>query len=158
MRTATSTHATLGGAATRPTIRTRAGRWATAGRFVLLIYFFLMAGVNVFITLPTAVATYDGLATLSWPHFAWIPKLISGTFAVPFTMALIAWELALVVLLLRSGVAVRVALWAALLQMLALAPFLGWYELANLATAVLVGALLTRDHDRTAVDVLRRRR
>jgi hypothetical protein len=159
MRTATSSRETLSHASTRPTTRPRAGRWATAGRFGLAIYFFLMgAGVNVFIMLPAAEANYDGLAKLSWPHFAWIPELISATFAVPFTIALIAWEIALAVLLLSRGLAVRVALWAALFQVLALAPFLGWYEVPNLATAVLVGALLTRDHDRTAVDVLRRHR
>jgi hypothetical protein len=159
MRTATSSRETLSYAPARPTNRPRAGRWATAGRFVLAIYFFLMgAGVNVFIMLPNAEANYDGLAKLSWPHFAWVPELISANFAVPFTIALIAWEIALAVLLLSKGLAVRVALWAALFQVLALAPFLGWYEVPNLATAVLVGALLTRDHDRTAVDVLRRHR
>jgi hypothetical protein len=41
--------------------------------------------------------------------------------------------------------------------MLALAPFLGWYEVANLATAVIVGALLTRDHNQTVIEVVDRR-
>lgn len=141
----------------RPTGRTRAGRLTTAGRLALGVYFLLMAAVNILITLPNANATYNGLARLSWPHFAWIPELISGPFAVPFTILLVAWEIALGVLLLSSGRAVRVALWAALFQVLALAPFLGWYEVANLATAVLMAALLTRTHDRTVIDVMRRR-
>lgn len=70
---------------------------------------------------------------------------------------LVAWEIALGVLMLSGGRAVRVALWAALFQVLALAPFVGWYAVANLATAVLVIALSTRSHDRTVIDVIRRR-
>ena len=137
--------------------RPRAGRWATVGRFALGGYFLLMAGVNMSVTLPNADATYDGLAELSWPHFAWVPELISGPLALPFTVFLIVWEVVVGVLLLSRGRAVRIALWAALFQMVALAPFLGWYELANLATAVLVAALLTRDHTRTVSDVVHRR-
>ncbi len=140
-----------------PTERTRAGRWATAGRLALAVYFFLMAGVNVAVTLPNAEATYGGLAKLSWPYFAWVPEFISGSLAVPFTALLILWEVAIGVLLLGKGRPVRIALWAVLFQMLALAPFLGWYELANLPIAVLAAALLTRDHDRTVLDVVRRR-
>lgn len=136
--------------------RPRAGRWATAGRLTLAGYFLLMAAVNIAVTLPNADATYDGLARLSWAPFAWIPELISGPAAVPFTVLLILWEIMIGVLLLRRGRAVRIALWAVLFQVLALAPFLGWYELANLATAVLVGGLLTRDHDRTVGDVVPR--
>jgi hypothetical protein len=157
MRTITSSREALSVPYPRSTARTRAGRWATAGRLALGVYFLLMAAVNILITLPNANATYTGLARLSWPHFAWVPELISGPFAVPFTILLVAWEIALGVLLLSCGRAVRVALWAALFQVLALAPFLGWYEVANLATAVLVIALLTRTHDRTVIDVIRRR-
>jgi hypothetical protein len=137
--------------------RAEAGRWATVGRLTLAGYFLLMAGVNVGVTLPHADATYDGLAQLSWPHFAWVPELISGPLAVPLTVVLIVWEGVLGALLLGRGRAVRIALWAAMFQILALAPFLGWYELANLATAVVVGALLTREHHRSVVDVVRRR-
>ena len=36
----------------------------------------------------------NGLARLSWPHFAWVPDLISGPIAVPFTIVLVAWEIA----------------------------------------------------------------
>ena len=137
--------------------RTGAGRWATVGRLALGGYFLLMAGVNIGVTLQNAHATYSGLAKLSWPPFAWIPELISGPIAVPFTVLLIVWEVMLGVLLLGRGQAVRIALWAALFQMLALAPFLGWYEVANLATAVIVGALLTRDHNQTVIEVVHRR-
>jgi hypothetical protein len=75
----------------------------------------------------------------------------------PFTAALVVWEAGVAFLLLSKGRLVRLGLIAALLQLVALAPFLGWYELANVATAILVVALLRRDHDSTAVDVLRRR-
>jgi hypothetical protein len=156
MRTITSPRRALNVPYPRRTARTPAGRLATAGRLALGVYFLLMAAVNILITLPNANATYDGLARLSWPHFGWIPELISGL-AVPFTILLVAWEIAVGVLLLSCGRAVRVALWAALFQVLALAPFLGWYEVVNLATAVLVAVLLTRTHDRTVIDVMRRR-
>ena len=156
MQSITDPRETLSVPYPRPTGRTRAGPWATAGRLSLGVYFLLMAVVNIVVTLPNANATYNGLARLSWPHFAWVPELISGPFAVPFTIVLVAWEIALGVLLLSCGRAVRVALWAALFQVLALAPFLGWYEVANLATAVLVATLLTRTHDRTVIDVMSR--
>ena len=156
MQTITSPVQGLSGPHPRPK-RARAGRWATVGRLALGGYFLLMAGVNIAVTLPNADATYDGLTKLSWPHFAWVPELISGPLAVPFTAFLIVWEVVIGVLLLGRGQAVRIALWAALFQMLALAPFLGWYELANLATAVVVGALLTREHNQTVSDVVHRR-
>jgi hypothetical protein len=58
------------------------------------------------------------------------------------------------VLLLSRGRAVRLGLWAVLFQVLALAPFLGWYEIPNLLTAVLVVWLLRREHDRSFPQML----
>jgi hypothetical protein len=80
--------------------QTGAGRWATVGRLALGGYFLLMAGVNIGVTLPNAHVTYSGLGKLSWPHFVWIPELISGPVAVPFTVLLIVWEVVVGVLLL----------------------------------------------------------
>lgn len=116
-----------------------------------------MAGVNVLVTLRDPEWVYGGLAGLSWPGFAWIPEYLAQPIGGPFTVALIVWELGVAVLLLAKGRLVRVGLIAALLQVVALAPFLGWYELPNVLTAVLVVALLRRDHASTAVEVLRRR-
>src|SRR6187399_1317092 len=94
------------------TARPEAGRWATAGRLLLGFYFFAMVLVNVFITLPSAKKVYSGLTDLTWPGFVWIPEQVIEPMAAPFTMALIAWECAVGVLLLSRGRAVRLGLWA----------------------------------------------
>jgi hypothetical protein len=117
-------------------------------------YFFAMVLVNVFITLPSATKVYARLADLTWPGFVWIPEHVIEPMAAPFTMALITWECAVGVLLLSRGRAVRLGLWAVLFQVLALAPFLGWYEIPNLLTAVLVVGLLRRQHDRSFPQML----
>jgi hypothetical protein len=139
-----------GSRATRP----GAGRGATAGRLLLGFYFLAMVLVNLFITLPSAKKVYAGLVDLTWPGFVWIPEQVIEPVAGPFTMALIAWECTVGVLLLSRGRAVRLGLWAVLFQVLALAPFLGWYEIPNLLTAVLVVWLLRREHDRSVPQML----
>lgn len=136
------------------TTRPGAGRWATAARVLLGLYFFAMVLVNVFITLPSAEKVYAGLVDLTWPGFVWIPEQVIEPLAGPFTMALIVWECTVVVLLLSRGRATRLGLWAVLLQVLALAPFLGWYEIPNLLTAVLVVWLLRREHHRSFPQML----
>ena len=140
------------------TARPCAGKWATAGRLTLGVYFFAMALVNVFITLPSAKEVYAGLVDLTWPGFVWIPEQVIQPVAGPFTVALIAWECGIGGLLLSRGRAVRLGLWAVLLQVLALAPFLGWYEIPNLLTAVLVVWLLRREHPRSLWEILGARR
>lgn len=135
--------------------RPPAGRAATTARLGLGLYFFAMVLVNVFITLPNAKDVYAGLADLTWPGFVWVPEVVIDPAAVAFTLLLIAWEVAVGLLLLSRGRAVRLGLWAVLLQVLALAPFLGWYEIPNLLTAALVVWLLRRQHERSAVEILR---
>ena len=136
------------------TARPEAGRWATAARLLLGFYFFAMVLVNVFIVLPSAKEKYAGLADLTWPGFVWIPEQVIEPIDAPFTIALLAWECAVGVLLLSRGRAVRMGLWAVLFQVLALAPFLSWYEIPNLLTAVLVVWLLRREHDRSFPQML----
>lgn len=135
--------------------RPPAGRAATAARLGLGLYFFAMVLVNVFIMLPNARENYAGLADLTWPGFVWVPEVVIDPVAVPFTLLLIVWEAAVGLLLLSRGRAVRLGLWAALFQVLALAPFLGWYEIPNLLTAALVVWLLRRRQERSAVEILR---
>jgi hypothetical protein len=136
----------------------RAHGWRTGARIALGSYFAAMAAVNVLVTLRDTEGVYRGLAELSWPGFAWIPQYLAQPIGGPFTIALIVWELGVAVLLLAKGRLVRLGLIAALLQLVALAPFLGWYELPNVVTAVLVVALLQRDHESTVVEVVRRLR
>jgi hypothetical protein len=134
--------------------RPPAGRAATTARLGLGLCFFAMVLVKVFITLPNAKDVYAGLADLTWPGFVWVPEVVIDPAAVAFTLLLIAWEVAVGLLLLSRGRAVRLGLWAVLLQVLALAPFLGWYEIPNLLTAALVVWLLRRQHERSAVEIL----
>lgn len=142
------------GAAAEPRRQRRAaGRWWNAGRMALGGYFVAMAGVNAAITLPNAETTYQEMADLSWPGFAWIPEQLVTPIAVPFTIALIGWELGVAALLLSKGRLVQIGLLAVLVQVIGLAPFLSWYELPNLATAVVVVVLAQRDYDRSMVDM-----
>jgi lysylphosphatidylglycerol synthetase-like protein (DUF2156 family) len=135
--------------------RPPAGRAATTVRLVLGLYFFAMVLVNLFVMLPNARDNYAALADLTWPGFVWVPEVVIDPVAVPFTLLLIVWEVAVGLLLLSRGRAVRLGLWAALFQVLALAPFLGWYEIPNLLTAAVVVWLLRRTHERTAVEIVR---
>ena len=114
-----------------------------------------MVLVNVFIMLPNARDNYAGLADLTWPGFVWVVEVVIDPVAVPFTLLLIVWEAAVGFLLLSRGRAARLGLWAALFQVLALAPFLGWYVIPNLLTAALLIWLLRRRHERGAVETLR---
>jgi hypothetical protein len=135
--------------------RPPAGRAATTARLCLGLYFFSMVLVNVFVMLPNARENYAALADLTWPGFVWVPEVVIDPVAVPFTLLLIIWEVAVGLLLVSRGRAVRLGLWAALFQVLALAPFLGWYEIPNLLTAALVVWLLRRTHEHSAVEILR---
>lgn len=136
--------------------RPPAGRAATTVRLGLGLYFFAMVLVNVFIMLPNARENYARMADLTtWPGFVWVPEVVIDPVAVPFTLLLIVWEVAVGLLLLSRGRAVRLGLWAVLFQVLALAPFLGWYEIPNLLTAALVVWLLRRQHERSAIEILR---
>lgn len=135
--------------------RPPAGRAATTARLCLGLYFFSMVLVNVFVMLPNARENYAALAALTWPGFAWVPEVVIDPVAVPFTLLLIAWEVAVGLLLVSRGRAVRLGLWAALFQVLALAPFLGWYEIPNLLTAAVAVWLLRRTHEHSAVEILR---
>jgi hypothetical protein len=140
---------------TRAVGRPQAGRAATTGRVLLGGYFVAMAMVNVFITLPSAESVYAGLADLTWPGFIWIPEQVIQPLAAPFTVVLVCWELLVAVLLLQRGRAARVGLWMVLAQMVALAPFLGWFQVPNWLTAALVLLLLRYEHQRNLLDLLR---
>jgi hypothetical protein len=45
-----------------------------------------------------------------------------------------------------------------MIQLIGLAPFMGWYELANIPLAVWIWLLLQRDYDRSVLDLVRHRK
>ena len=135
-----------------------AGRGRNAARLALAGFWLLMAGYNVAVTLPGGGEIYEGIADISWPGFDWIVLNLVQPAAAPFTVALIVWEVAIAGLVLSKGVLVRIGLVAALIQLIGLAPFMGWYELANIPLAVWIWLLLQRDYDRSALDMVRHRR
>jgi hypothetical protein len=117
-----------------------------------------MAAYNAAVTLPGGAELYEGIADISWPGFDWIVSNLIQPAAVPFTVALIVWEVTIAGLVLSKGVLVRIGLVAALIQLIGLAPFMGWYEIANIPLAVWIWLLLQRDYDRSALDMIRHRR
>lgn len=135
-----------------------AGRGRNAARIALAGFWLLMAGYNLAVTLPGGGEMYEGIADISWPGFDWIVSNIVQPAAVPFTVVLILWELAIAGLVLSKGVLVRIGLVAALIQLIGLAPFMSWYELANIPLALWVWLLLRRDYDRSALDMVRHRK
>jgi hypothetical protein len=76
--------------------------------------------------------------------------------AVPLTVPLIAFEVAVATLVLSKDRRVRLGLLAAVAFMLALAPLMSWYELANVPLVVVAMLLLGHDYDRSLWDLVRR--
>jgi hypothetical protein len=147
-------------ARSRPAIifgpRPIAGKGWNAARLALAGFWLVMAGFNVVVTLRQAQEVYQGLADISWPGFDWIVSNIVQPVAIPFTIALIAWEIGIAALVFSRGIPVRIGLLAALAQVVALAPFLGWYELPNIPLAIWIWLLLQRNYDRSVLDMIRR--
>lgn len=146
------------GSRSRPAIilgsRQIAGKGLDAARLALAGFWLVMAGFNVVVTLPQAELAYQGLADISWPGFDWIISNIVQPVAIPFTIALIAWEIGIAALVFSKGIQVRIGLLAALVQVVALAPFLGWYELPNIPLAIWIWLLLQRNYDRSVLDMI----
>lgn len=126
-----------------------------AARLALAGFWLLMAGYNLAVTLPGGEETYQGIADISWPGFDWFVTNIVQPVAVPFTIALIVWEIAIAALVASKGTLVKFGLLAALVQVIALAPFMSWYELANIPVAIWIWLLLQRDYDRSVLDMIR---
>jgi hypothetical protein len=133
-----------------------AGKWRNAARITFGGFFLAMAAYNATMTLPNAAESYKGFADLSWPGFDWFVLHVVQPVGVPFTVLLIAFEVGVAVLVLSKGRQVRLGLLAALGFMIGLAPFVSWYELANVPLAVWALLLLQCDYDRSLLDMVRR--
>jgi hypothetical protein len=139
------------------TPRPIAGRWRNAARIAFGGFFLTMAAYNTTVVLPNAAASYTNIADeLAWPGFDWLMLHLVVPAAVPFTVLLIAFEVGVAVLVLSKGRGVRVGLLAAVAFMIALAPLMSWYELANVPLVAGALALLARDYDRSLLDMVRR--
>ena len=139
------------------TPRPIAGRWRNAARIAFGGFFLAMATYNTTVVLPNAAESYTNIADeLAWPGFDWLMAHLVAPAAVPFTELLIAFEVAVAVLVLSKGRRVRIGLLAAIAFMIGLAPLMSWYELANVPLVAGALALLARDYDRSLLDVVRR--
>jgi hypothetical protein len=139
------------------TPRPIAGRWRNAARIGFGGFFLAMATYNTTVILPNAAESYTNIANeLAWPGFDWLMLHLVVPAAVPFTVLLIAFEVAVAVLVLSKGRRVRIGLLAAIAFMIGLAPLMSWYELANVPLVAGALALLARDYDRSLLDMVRR--
>ena len=129
---------------------------AQAGRLLSALYFLAMAlGVNGLYLLRHP-EQYDGIADLALlPPIEWLTREVVQPLATPFTLLLIAFELAVALLLLGKGVAVRLGLAAAILFQLAVILAVGAYGLVNLPVVAVQALLLRSTFDRSALDLLR---
>ena len=139
------------------TPRPIAGRWRNAARIAFGGFFLAMAAYNTIVVLPNAAASYTDIANnLAWPGFDWLMLHLVVPAAVPLTVLLIAFEVAVAVLVLSKGRRVRLGLLAAIAFMSGLAALIGWYELFNVPLVALAVLLLARDYDRSLWDSVRR--
>jgi hypothetical protein len=138
--------------------RPMAGRWRNAARIGFGGFFLAMAAYNTTVVLPNAAESYRGVAELSWPGFDWLMLHLVVPTGVPLTVLLVAFEVGVAVLVLSRGRRVRVGLLAAVAFVIGLAPFMSWYELANVPLVVWALALLARDYDRSLLELVRRQR
>jgi hypothetical protein len=118
-------------------------------------FFAAMATYNALLVVPRAAATYRDVAEISWPGVDRLVLELVVPAATPVAMALVGFELGVAGLVLSSGRAVRVGLLAATAFMLGLAPLMSSYELANLPLIAVALVLLTREHERSLVDLVR---
>jgi hypothetical protein len=124
------------------------------------VFFLGMATYNAVLVVPRAGDAYRDVAAIAWPGVDRLVLELVVPAAVPIAVALVVFELGVGLLVLSRGRAVRIGLLAAVAFMVALAPLMSWYELANVPLVAVALLLLTRDHDRGLPDlvpVLRRR-
>jgi hypothetical protein len=139
------------------TPRPIAGRWRNAARIAFGGFFLAMATYNSTVVLPNAAESYTNIANnLAWPGFDWLLLHLVVPAAAPLTVLLIAFEVAVAVLVLSKGRRARVGLLAAIAFMIGLASLIGWYELFNVPLVAGALALLARDYDRSLLDMVRR--
>ena len=148
---------TARGARRRSGVRCRppAGRWLTGARVAFGAFFVAMAAYNAVVVVPRAADAYRDVAHVSWPGVDRLVLELVVPVATPLAVALVAFELGVALLVLSAGDTVRAGLLAAIVFMVALAPLMSLYELANVPLIVLALVLLTREHERSLLDVLR---
>ena len=139
------------------TPRPIAGRWRNAARIGFGGFFLAMAAYNTTVVLPNAAESYTNIANeLAWPGFDWVVLHLVVPAGVPLTVLLVAFEVGVAVLVLSKGRRVHLGLLAAVAFMVGLAPFMSWYELANVPLVAWALVLLARDYDRSLPEMVRR--
>jgi hypothetical protein len=143
----------------RALLRAQPGAVAQTARLLGGLYFLAMAlGVNLFSTLREGASAYTGMADLAMLRpYKWLLRDVIPPVAMPFTLLLIAFELAVGLLILGTGRAVKLGLLAAIVFQLTIIPGLGAYGLVNLPVAAIQAWLLRKNFDRSALDLVRDR-
>lgn len=133
-----------------------AGPLAETGRLLVALLFAVSAlGINTFYTLRHP-EMFDDLARLAvLPPYRGLLASVIRPLAMPFTLLLIAFELAVTVFVLARGKAVKFGLLAAIIFELALIPGVAVYGLVNLVLAAGQALLLRRTYPRSLLDHLR---
>jgi hypothetical protein len=155
MTTASTTRDTPRADAPNHRPRPVAGRWQTGTRIAFGGFFAAMAGYNALLVVPRAAAAYRDVAEIAWPGVDRLVLELVVPAATPVAVTLVGFELGVAGLVLSSGRAVRVGLLAATAFMVGLAPLMSSYELANLPLIAVALVLLTREHERSLVDLVR---
>lgn len=136
----------------------QAGRPAEAYRIVWGLFFLAAAVFNAVVVIPAARDVLRAFADLTWPGIEALVRELMLPVAASVVGAVVAFEAVVGALILSRGSKVRWGLWASLVWLVALIPFLGAYGLANLVLAATVLVLLRRRYDRSLRDVLFPRR
>jgi hypothetical protein len=123
------------------------------------LYFLVMAlGVNA-LNLLRHPEAYDDMADLAvLAPYEWLLREVIRPHATPFTLMLIAFELAIALLILSKGTAVKIGLIAAILFQLAVIPGVAAYGLVNLPVVAVQALLLRASFERSVPELLRGRR
>jgi hypothetical protein len=131
-----------------------AGRPAEAYRIVWGLFFLAAAVFNAVVTIPAARDVLRAFADLAWPGIEMLVRELMLPVAASVIGMVVAFEAVVGALILSRGSRVRWGLWASLVWLVALIPFLGAYGLGNLVLASTVLVLLRRRYDRSLRDVL----
>jgi hypothetical protein len=109
---------------------------------------------NLLVSYPNSRAVYAAFADLAWPGADWLVRVVIMPIAGPFTLAVVAFEMVAGLLLLGNGRRARAGLWAALVWLIVLIPFLGVYALANAAFILFLLRLFGSSHDRSLLEMI----
>jgi hypothetical protein len=128
-----------------------------AGRIFLGGFFLVMAlGVNGYFTFTNPQGYVDYTSGALIPLYANVARTVVGWSPRLLGLLLMAFEIGMGLLILHKGRAVKVGLWGTIAFIIGIAP-LSLIQLPWLGLVVGQAYLLTKEFDRSVLDMLRRR-